>query len=204
MLERLKQNISGQLMLMLCCTLGAALFGIFGHYQPLLRLSGRTLLQGLQAGVLLLCCEGLYALFLLLTGNAAAKEYWRFAAQEQRRSSLPVLLGALLVTALGEEIFLRAYVFGFFASDFFWLSLIGNMLLTAALFFDGRSSLPSLGIRIIEAAFLGFLYDRHRSMAMLAAARGVARLGALGTLRSKHLERVLNVRRRVIMKTVHS
>ena len=105
------------------------------------------------------------------------------------------VLGAAISGAFGEELFLRGYLFGAFASQYFWLALAGTMILSVFLYLDRSFDWSfSLGIAA-DAIFLALIFDRYRSLALIVLARLIADIASSACLRHPKTGAMLAVRK---------
>ena len=194
MLFKLRLTFPGQFTLLAVSAALSAAIAFGFHYFPLLRLTPGAIFGGLTAGVILSATLILLRLAAIL-GFRGFREALSEDANALRGLSSYGLFGAAAVRASGEELFLRSFLFGCFAADYFWLALGATLLLTFALNFRGKRFLPACLFAVIEAAFFSVLYFRRRSLALLATAAFIEYLLTTSFLRSKILKHLLNLRR---------
>lgn len=216
MIERLKQTVLLQLLLLIAS--GLAMHGLASlwSYEPRVALSFDAVSRGVAGGIVTAMLTMLVQLLLLWRLPEQHYPALRARTRRLRSRSVPVVLGSIVTTCGGEEPLLRAYLLGPLSRISATAALAVNALVTALIYLEpprrDEWRLPPPGwtlalVRAVEATLLGVLFLEHRSLTVVVVARATieiiaALVFALIPLEPLLAERAFSWRKRHVIRTI--
>ena len=181
MLDRLKQTIEQQIILLSLCLILSLGINYFTGFSPIMRLNFTMLAYGAAAAVFLLLASGVLKLIsaLRLTGEEQQKV--------QTAKDLLNDLGAGIAEGGGEELLLRGFIFALLIRTSVSLAFSINFALTFAAYFDGKKSLSRALTKGLEGSVFALMYLHFQSLFLVSAARLFYETGM--RLAAHHLDR---------------
>lgn len=216
MIERLKQSVLLQLLLMVAS--GLAMHGLASlwKYEPRVALSADAMSRGIAGGFIVLALTGLVHLVLLWKFSDAHSEALGARIRRTRQRSLPVTIGAIVTTCCGEEPLLRAYLLGPLSRTSVALALVVNALVSALIYFEiprrKEWAFPPPGwtiavVKCVEGTILALLFLAHRSLTVVVVARATIEILSsviivFAPLEQLLYERAFSWRKRHVIRTI--
>lgn len=194
MLERLKGTMAGQVLLLVILTAASALFCFWGDFQPRLMMSSMKCLEGAIGGALTLATSLCFHLLLLLIIPEHTSRYLKEFSRQRGRLSWSVALGAVVVSATAEELFFRAYLFGYIAFFSLVAALAINLFAVFLCSLSSRREIPAALARGFEGSAVAVFYCYSHSLFSLAVARALFETAVIALARTSRLEHLSEIR----------